>query len=174
MAIRISERELTKRNQSIRQLFLDVCKDVNVTDKRQNHQVNYVVKDRSSTTTGEIFFGTSNQNVKASYQEIWINSTGNDWTLSKSKLKVVHKENYNEFKEILSLHMDLDEIQNEYKKMSHLHIKHPKNESISNAHIGLNINDYHLVSNGIKDFDNNLKKQIKMINSEFILAFKPA
>lgn len=57
--------------------------------------------------------------------------------------------------------------------MSHLHIKHPKNESISNAHIGLNINDYHIVSKGIKDFDDNLKKQIKMINSEFIIAFKP-
>jgi hypothetical protein len=174
MAIKISEKVLSKRTQSIRKIFLTVSKEICIGTTKHNYKIEYYAKDSSSIPPGELFFKTNNPNVKVSYKEIWTMEPKNDWTLIKSYLKVVQKINHNEYPEIISLHLDLDEKEkNKYKCMPHLHVKHPKNESISNAHIGLNINDYETVTNSIEEFDKNLKLQIEMINDEFINHFYP-
>jgi len=174
MAITIDERNLSGRgNGFIRTILSPIYPRIAVDRKSQIDSVVIFGKDSSTLNHNELF-KTNNENIKANYFEVWKKNNPKQWTLQKLHFRIEMKEGFNSYSEILNFHIDFAVVDdtNEYKKYPHIHIKHPKIECISNAHIPLNLNDISEISDSIEKFNDNVSKIIAAINDEFISAFK--
>jgi hypothetical protein len=172
MAISIEESKLSERqNKHIRRILLPINSNIATDRKMLLDCVKIYAKDSSSTDDTIPFKIDNNKLIKAHYFEIWKRSLPKLWTLQKLYFKIELKESYNKYSELLNFHIDLDISDDSYKKYPHIHIKHPKLESISNAHIALNLNDFENIANSIEKFNENTLKIFKMIEKEFISKF---
>ena len=172
MAILINERKLSERQNKIRKNLFLINSKLAVDRKQQQYNSIIIYAKDSTVNDHKALFKTSNEDVKANYFEIWTLSDPKTWELQKLYFRIDVKKGFNDYAEILSFHVDLDIVEDCYKKHPHLHIKHPHFECISNAHISLNLNDYLEITNSIELFDENLTKVIQMIEKEFISKFK--
>jgi hypothetical protein len=101
------------------------------------------------------------------HYEIWVRVNNQTFTLKNAYLQILFGES-----EILSLHCDPLEPHistvYKYKCGPHIHVKHPTNESISNAHIALNLSNFDDVTKSLQSFEKAFKAAITMIKDEFI------
>ncbi|EGK02387.1 hypothetical protein [Dysgonomonas gadei] len=173
MAILIEEKALYGRTNQIRKILLSINSRIAAESKpQQNNSVIIYAKD-SIGNDPKALFKTSNQNIKAKYFEIWMRNSAKTWILQKLYFQLKMKKDINDYAEILAFHIDLDILEESYKKYPHIHIKHPEFECISNAHISLNLNDYLEITSSIEKFDKNFSKILSMIEKEFISKFRP-
>jgi hypothetical protein len=172
MAILIDDRKLSRRqNKFIREMLSPISANIAIDQQMQIDTMRIYVKGSSATDYNSLF-NTRNKNIKANYFEIWKRCTSNQWALQKLYFRIEMKEGVDIYSEVLSFHIDLDNNENTYKKYPHIHIKHPKIECISNAHIPLNLNDLPDITDSIDKFNDNLIKIFAAINTEFISTFK--
>jgi hypothetical protein len=171
MTISIDGEGLPKRENKIRKMLSLINPKIAIGKKLQPDGVKMYAKD-STHTDDTSLFKTKNEYIKGSYFEIWKRSNQKLWILQKLYFKIEMKESFNRYSEILNLHIDLDIVEDSYKKYPHIHIKHPKIECISNAHIPLNLNDLCEVSSSMEKFDTNLSQILTAIEKEFISEFK--
>ncbi len=172
MTIIIEEKELSKRSNELRKNLIKINPNISIGRERKAACTTLYAKDQSAGNDSHFLVNTTNEHIKANYKEMWMLKDNINWELRKIYLKIVKKESYKDVNEILSFHLDLDEKKESYKKYPHIHIKHPKLECISNAHISLNLNDFDEVTKDLESIDRNIIKIIKMIHSEFIDKFK--
>jgi hypothetical protein len=171
MAISIDEKRLSKRQNKIREMLFPINPQIAIGVKSQSDCVKIYAKD-STHTDDTSLFKTKNEYIKGSYFEIWKRCNQKLWILQKLYFKIEMKESVDSYSEILNLHIDLDIVEDSYKKYPHIHIKHPKIECISNAHIPLNLNDFCEISSSMEKFDTNLSQILTAIEKEFIFEFK--
>lgn len=172
MGILIDERYLHSRANKIRRYLLAINPRVSCdrTHNDLNNSITIFAKDNSVAKYKD-FFKTNNSKIKASYFEVWKSYTSKKYELFRIYFQICVIKDINEYSELLSFHVDMDVNEECYKKYPHLHIKHPKFECISDAHISLNLNDYNEIIRSIDDLDKNIIKVLNMINSEFISRF---
>lgn len=174
MEILIDEAKLGSRKNRLRTnlLFLNKKIFVGRTMSNSNNTTNLFIKDNSyQGNNPENLFKTKNENIIARYNEIWGKISSNIWRLEGIKFRIDYKKTHSEHLEIASFH--IENSTETYKKYPHIHVKHPKIEAVSNAHIALNLNDYISVTKSIEALDDNIKNILTMINEEFILKFVP-
>jgi hypothetical protein len=170
MAISIDESKLPKRQNKLREILSSINPKIAVAKEIQQDSVVLYAKG-SSPANRTTLFKTNKEAVKANYFEIWKLNSNKTWVLQKLYFKIEMKKGFNEYSEILSFHIDLDIVDDSYKKYPHIHVIHPL-RCISDAHIPLNLNDLCDITNSIEKFDDNLSKILLAINEEFIMKFK--
>lgn len=173
MAILIDEKALSGRTNQIRKILLSINSRIAADRKSQQNNNSVIIYAKDSVVNDhKALFKTNNQDIKANYFEIWIRNTPKTWMLQKLYFQLKMKKDINDYAEVLAFHIDLDVLDESYKKYPHIHIKHPELECISNAHISMNLNDYLEITNSIETFDKNFSKILCMIEKEFISKFK--
>lgn len=172
MQICIDEASLAKRSNQVKKILSSINNKIaGYKIMKDHYTVLLIWKENSTIPNEEAFFKTGNNKVKASYKELWKKFPDNkDWYLWKANLKLVNMVDHSSYPEILSFHNDLEKSELKYKNIPHMHIKHPKNECITNGHIALNLSDHDKI-NTIEAFDANLTRIFEMINCEFILKY---
>ncbi|MFT4072816.1 MAG: hypothetical protein QM654_12945 [Dysgonamonadaceae bacterium] len=171
MAILIDERKLSNRLNSIRKNLQFLNNGIAGARLNQNKKSVIIFVKVGSTNDYTELFKTTNDKIKANYFEVWQYKSLQELELTKLYFRIEQKVNLNDYQEILSFHIDLDTTDECYKKYPHIHVKHPKLECVSNAHISLNLNDYDATFKSLEALDNNISKVLKMINEEFIVKF---
>lgn len=173
MQVIVTEEQLVKRVNKIRNLLSVINKNLFTYRLFPDKNVtNFILKDSSTISNDYPYFKTSNDNLKASYQEIWKkNMVKDEWSLLKANFGLMVAVGFNDYKELMAFHNDFVTNKLIYKNIPHIHVKHPKQESVSNAHIALNLTDHEKI-NSMSDFDDNLKRVFTMINNEFILTHR--
>lgn len=173
MAILIEERALSGRPNKVRKNLSFINPRISADRKMQQSKSVIIYAKDSVASDYRGLFKTNNDHIKANYYEIWNLHSPNTWELQKLYFQIKMRKDINDYMEIMSFHIDLDIANECYKKYPHIHVKHPKYECISNAHISLNLNDYLEVTNSIEVFDKNILKVLGMIEQEFIMKFAP-
>jgi hypothetical protein len=172
MAISIDECKLPERQNKLRKILSPInSKIVGDKEVRQDSVILYA-KGSSPIANHTTFFKTYNDKIKANYFEVWKYNSAKTCELQKLYFRIELKKGFNEYSEILSFHIDLDVVDDSYKKYPHIHVIHPEFRCISDAHIPLNLNDLCDITNSIEKFDANLSKILLAINKEFIMKFK--
>jgi hypothetical protein len=172
MAISIDEKKLSNRQNKLRKILSSINPKISGAKEVRQDSVVLYAKGLSPTANHTTLFKTNNEKINANYFEVWKLNSNKTWVLQKLYFKIEMKKEFNKYSEILSFHIDLDIVDDSYKKYPHIHVIHPKFRYISDAHIPLNLNDLCDITNSIEKFDDNLSKILLAINEEFIMKFK--
>lgn len=173
MPIICTERELATRTNKIRNLLNSIGNGRIAAARIPTGDKHSVILSAYSgsllkLTHTDMRFKTTSDGHKGCYYEVWVLNQSN-WALKCAYLQILEND-----KEILSLHCDPLEPKTsksyKYKCGPHIHIKHPSDEKISNAHISLNLSNFENVVSSLENFDSTFAMAIKMVQEEFLAA----
>ena len=171
MSIIIKKTTFNKRINEIRKLVLPLVNNNNVACSSCAFKRNtitlatYKGKKPNTQNHRDWYFTTHKKEYNAIYFEICEENTSNFKLKQAYFTLLVNDNNYN--KEILSLHIDPEEINNKYKKGPHIHVKSSIN-LISKAHFSLNLNNLNKVINSYDEFKKSYYDALEMINTELL------